>query len=302
MKDNISAKKIFYAKAALLLTAIMWGSGFIASQLALDAQLSSPAIMLGRFAIASLLIFCIFSKSIMQNMKREHLKSGLIIGVLLFGAFIVQTLGLKYSTPSNNAFITAANVVMVPFLWWVISKKKPRGIIFLASALCLFGVGVLSVDLQNGISLRFGDLLTLLSAFLFACHITATGIFAAKMDHRVLVFLQFSVAALCALVVFLLTDRDFSAFLQPHGIASLFYLGAFSTCLCFFLQTVAQKYVISSTAAIILSTEALFGSFFSVLAGYDSLSLRLITGGIIVFFSVIIPDLWQRRNEKNGGR
>lgn len=66
-------------------------------------------------------------------MKKEHLKGGIVIGLFLFLAFYVQTVGLQYTTPSNNAFITASNVVMVPFLWWIISKKRPSLKIFISS-------------------------------------------------------------------------------------------------------------------------------------------------------------------------
>lgn len=290
-------KDDYIAKLMLFITALIWGAGFIASQFALDSELSSSAVMLGRFSIAAALMLIIFFKAIRDNIKKEHLKSGMILGVLLFIAFIVQISGLEHSTPSNNALITATNVVIVPFLWWAVSRQRPKNIFFFSSFLCLAGVAVLSVDLSAGFSFGFGDLLTLFAAFLFACQITATGVLAPKIDFRVLVFLQLAVAALCALIVFLLVDRDFSAFARPRGFAALLYLGVFSTCVCYFLQTKAQVLVSSSTAAIILSTESLFGAIFSVMAGYDKLDARLVFGGLIVFCSVILPDVWPRLKE-----
>lgn len=100
---------------SLLVVAIIWGSGFIASQMALDAQMSSAFIMFVRFAIAALIVGIVFHKDLKKNMKKEHIKGGLLIGTFLFLAFYVQTVALQYTTPSNNAFITAANVVIVPF-------------------------------------------------------------------------------------------------------------------------------------------------------------------------------------------
>ena len=67
-------------------------------------------------------------------------------------------------------------------------------------------------------------------------------------------------------------------------------LGVFSTCLCYFLQTTAQKHVNSTKAAIILSTESLFGSIFSVLLGYDPLSAQMVVGGVIILASIILPE------------
>lgn len=276
---------------ALFVVAIIWGSGFIGTQLALDAHMSSSAIMFGRFTIAALIIGIIFFRDLKKSLKLKHFKGGCVIGLFLFLAFYVQTVGLQYTTPSNNAFITAANVVIVPFLWWGISKKRPAWKIFLSSFFCLIGIGILSVDFSNGFSLGIGDLLTFLSAFLFACQIVATGILAENMETKVIVFLQFLVAAVLAFFVFLFTDRDFSAFLSPSGMGAIAYLGIFSTCICYFLQTTAQQHVSSSKAAIILSTESLFGTLFSVILGYDKLTSNMIVGGVIIITSILLTEL-----------
>ena len=146
---------------SLLLVAVIWGTGFIASQMALDANLSSAFIMFVRFAIAALIVGLVFHRDLKQQLKKEHWKGGFLIGTFLFFAFYVQTVALQYTTPSNNAFITAANVVMVPFLWWAVSRKKPGTKYILSSFLCLIGIGILSVNLSSGISFQIGDLLTL---------------------------------------------------------------------------------------------------------------------------------------------
>ena len=296
MQTNESAKKVqFFSSLALVAVAAIWGSGFIASQFALDAKMSSAAIMLGRFTLAALVMGVLSAKTIRRTISVQHIKSGIIIGVFLFAAFYVQTLGLQHTTPANNAFITAANVVIVPFLWWGVTRQKPKKIMFPASILSLVGVGILSIDFSKGLSLNLGDTLTLLSALLFACQIVATGIFARKMEVQLLVFLQFIVAAFLSLFVFLITDGNFSVFINPPGVAAVVYLGLFSTCLCYFLQTVAQKHVDSAKAAIILSTESLFGTLFSVLAGYDIFSLQMLLGGGIVLASVLLPEFYLQK-------
>ena len=83
---------------SLLVVAIIWGSGFIASQMALDAQMSSAFIMFVRFAIAALIVGIVFHKDLKKNMKKEHIKGGLLIGTFLFLAFYVQTVALQYTT------------------------------------------------------------------------------------------------------------------------------------------------------------------------------------------------------------
>ena len=133
--------------------------------------------------------------------------------------------------------------------------------------------------------------MTLGCAFLFACQIVTTGILALKMDAKVIVFLQFAVAAVWGFFAFLLTDGDFSSFLSSEGMGAVIYLGVFSTCLCYFLQTTAQQHVHSAKAAIILSTESLFGTIFSVLLGYDPLSPQMVVGGIISLISITMTEI-----------
>ena len=45
---------------SLLLVAMIWGSGFIGSQLALDAHLSSAFIIFVRFAVATIIVGVVF--------------------------------------------------------------------------------------------------------------------------------------------------------------------------------------------------------------------------------------------------
>ena len=276
---------------SLLLVAVIWGTGFIASQMALDANLSSAFIMFVRFAIAALIVGLVFHRDLKQQLKKEHWKGGFLIGTFLFFAFYVQTVALQYTTPSNNAFITAANVVMVPFLWWAVSRKKPGTKYILSSFLCLIGIGILSVNLSSGISFQIGDLLTLGCALLFACQIITTGVLAQKMDAKVVVFLQFAVATVLGFITFMLTDRNFGAFGSASGMAAVAYLGIFSTCLCYFLQTTAQQHVESAKAAIILATESLFGTVFSVILGYDKLTVNMVLGGLIILISILMTEL-----------
>ncbi len=274
----------------LLLVAIIWGSGFIASQIALDSNVSPELIMLARFSIATIIVGTAFFKPVVKNGFKNFF-SLLPSGIFLFLAFFMQIVALQFTTPANNAFLTATNVVMVPFIWWAISKKKPAVNIFVASILCLIGIAVLSVKFDQGMRFRLGDSLTVLCALFFAGHIVSTGIVAKKVDTHIVVFFQFLISAvMSAIVFFLFSDRDISALSTLPANLSLLYLGVFSTCVCYFLQTYGQKFVNASKAAIILGTEALFGSLFAVIIGYDELTWNMMLGGAIVMVALIMTE------------
>ncbi|MEG1942197.1 MAG: DMT family transporter [Angelakisella sp.] len=278
----------------LFSVAAIWGSGFIASQMAVDAQISPALFMLVRFSLSALVVGCLFYRHLRENLMWNQVGRGCLVGLFLFLGFYIQFMGLQYTTPGNNAFLTSTNVIMVPLLWWAISKKRPEGRIFISAVLCLLGIGILSVKVSGGLSFSYGDTLTLVCAFFFACHIAMTGKLAANMDTAVLVFLQFASAAVLSLLVFIFTDRDFTGITSVRGMGAVLYLVLFSTCLCYFLQTAVQKYVSSSKAAIILSTESLFGSVFSVMLGYDKLSVQMVLGGGIILLSLLLTELSPR--------
>lgn len=300
-------KKIEYASmGALLAVTIVWGWGFVFSKMALDADLGPAGVMAGRFTLAAVLLGLVFFRTIRREIKKGDWKKGFVIGLILFVAFFTQIIGLEYTTPSNNAFITGAYVVFVPFIWWIVTKKRPRLILFIASIVSLAGVAVLSLNVQGGISVSPGDALTLLASCLFACQIVATGILARSIHFIVLVWMQMVVAAAfsCAsLAGSLLLARQFpgnafitglariSGFTQPNGIIAVLFLGIFSTSLCYFLQTMAQRHVASAKAGIIMGFEALFGAIFSVMAGLETFTTRMVVGGLIMTFSIFLPEL-----------
>lgn len=289
-KSNLSGGGLL-PTALLFTVAAIWGSGFIASQVAVDAHISPALFMLVRFALSTIIVGLLFWRQLREGLQWNQLGRGMLVGLFLFLGFYIQFVGLQYTTPGNNAFLTSTNVIMVPLLWWGVSKKRPLGRIFASSVVCLLGIGVLSLNVAGGFSFSVGDSLTLVCAFFFACHITATGKLAANMNTAVLVFLQFATAALLSLLLFLFTDRDLTGITSPSGMGAVLYLVLFSTCLCYFLQTAVQRYVSSAKAAIILSTEALFGSLFSVLLGYDQLTVQMALGGGIILLSLVMTEV-----------
>src|SRR5699024_11114217 len=108
-------RKSLYADLSLLLVAAIWGSGFVVTKNAVNHI--TPFYMLTiRFSISFILMAIIFWERV-KNTKPEDIKAGAVIGFFLFTAFATQTYGIKYTTVSKQAFITASNVVMVPFFY-----------------------------------------------------------------------------------------------------------------------------------------------------------------------------------------
>ena len=285
------------AIGGLILVTVIWGGGFVASDMALESM-KPFQIMMVRFLLASVLMGLV---SLGQRNRKEEvvnrtgaIKAGILMGVALFIGFSLQIIALQYTTPSKNAFLTALNVVIVPFIAFVILKKKigAKGII--GAILSVIGVALLS--LNDNLTLGLGDALTLICAIGFAFQIFFTSEFVKKYPASVLNMVQMITAfILSAVSMVVFGETDFQVTTQ--GWLSVLYLGVISTTLCYLLQTACQKYVDETKAAIVLSMESVFGTIFSIIILHEIITPRMVIGCVIILAAVIISNLSDKKGE-----
>jgi drug/metabolite transporter (DMT)-like permease len=278
--------KKYLGEIGLFGVTIVWGMGFVASQLSLDSNLTPMQILTLRFLISTILIFIIYIKKV-KLISKGSLKAGAILGLLLFLGFALQTVGLQFTTPSKNAFLTATNVVMVPFIGIFVFKKAIDKYGVIGAIMACVGVGTLT--LNNSFSINKGDFLTLGCAVAFALHIIYVGEFVKKHDPIILTMLQLGFAFLFSLIA-LIVYKETNIVLNTKGIMAILYLGIFSTTLAFLLQNIAQKHTNETRAAIILSMESFFGSLFSVLFIHEAMTIKMVIGCILILSAVIVCE------------
>lgn len=283
--------KKWLAIGALILVTVIWGGGFVASDIALESM-KPFQIMMVRFLLASVLMGVISRGQQKSEEKlKDHagaIKAGILMGVTLFMGFAFQIIGLQYTTPSKNAFLTALNVVIVPFIAFVILKKKigAKGII--GAVMSVFGVALLS--LNGNFTVSLGDGLTLFCAVGFAFQIFLTSEFVKKYPASVLNTVQmFTAFVLSAISLMIFGENDFQVTTQ--GWLSALYLGVVSTTICYLLQTACQKYIDETKAAIILSMESVFGTIFSILILHEVVTVRMVIGCAVILAAVIISNM-----------
>lgn len=279
------------ADLMLLMVAIIWGTGFIAVEYAFDAGMSAVLILAIRFTVAALILLAVTFKEIKDISATEWVK-GSIAGLLLFLGFYLQTAGQALTTVSNSAFITTTNVIMVPFIVWIIARRRPSLKIVLLACLTFVGVTILTWSPANGLSFNHGDLYILLCAVAFAGHIAYLELAVKGHSAKRITFIQISVAAILSLLgLFSSGDLSLAQVNMAQGLPAVIYLGVFSTCLCFFIQTSAQKRTSASKAGIIMSTEGFFGTLFSILLGMEPLTAKVVLGGIVILTAVILTEV-----------
>lgn len=273
------------AELGLLLVTIIWGSAFVVVKNTTDSMPANYIIAI-RFGLASILMFLFFFKRI-RKIDARSVKSGVLLGVLLYVAYYLQTVGIKYTTVGNNAFLTAVYVVLVPFLYWLIKNSKPDIYNVLSALICIAGIGFLS--LHAGFTVNIGDSLSLLCGIAFSAQIVGVSILTEKSDPILLSFTQCASTAIIALAAALCTE-SFSVKLVTSSIWDLLYISVFSTMIAMVLQTVCQKYVPPARASLIMSLESLFGTFFGIVFLNEALTLKTFIGFLLIFSAILISE------------
>lgn len=280
----------------LFFVAFFWGTGFAVTKIGLEV-FSTVQLMFFRFFIASAISLIVFNKN-MKKLNKRDLKAGIIMGIFLSTGYVFQTFGLQGTTAGNSAFLTGTNVVMVPFFYWLVSKRKPGNNNLLAALLMFIGIILLTVDFENFGKFNLSDMLTFFCAIAFAWHIVVTGIFASDKDPYVISTVQM---ATCAVIFFVMMLFDKSPLIiNTKGILSMTYLSLVTTMLCFLMQTVGQKYTTSSHAAIILSLESVVGSVFGVIFLGEKYTIITLFAFVIIFLSILMAEVgyeWMFKKE-----
>lgn len=292
---NVTKKLNLIGQALLLLATVFWGTSFFILKETIS-KVNELFVLAIRFLIAGIILGLIFYKKIKSANKRT-LIHGLTLGLILFSAYVVQTYGLKYTTPSRNAFLTSSYCVLVPFMFWAFYKTPPKAYNVIAALLCIVGIGLvaLSNDKTASSSYLLGDGLTLICAIFYALQI----IFISKYqsngeDASVLLVVQLlTVGVFCAVssLIFELPNGTAGYSLNLEQILKILYLTIMCTLVAQMAQIFGQKYTTPNQASLILSLEAVFGTLFSVILGDERLSLGLGFGFAIIFIAMLINEL-----------
>lgn len=278
-----------FASPLIVLATIIWGSSFVVMKSSVDV-LPTFWLLAIRFTFSALVLAVVFIKR-WKVLDRQYLIGGTVMGFCLFVAYAFQTFGLEQTTSGKNAFFTAVYCVIVPFLYWVIAKRRPDKFNILAAFLCIAGIALVSVTGSNATAFNMGDVLTLIGGFFFAAHIVAVAKYSEGRDIFILTTLQFASFALFSWIGVLITRPALTPGVFDQSlIFSLAYLVIFASCGALLFQNIGQKYTAPSTAAVLLSLEAPFGVFFSILFAGERPTPLMFVGFALIFIAVVCSE------------
>lgn len=279
--------KPLQADLALIVVTFIWGSTFTVVKSSLEHV--SPILFVAlRFWIATGILFLLMPGRL-RGLSARSLRHGMLLSVVLFGGFVLQTLGLRSTNPSYSAFITALSVLLVPLLGLILFRHRPRIQTMAGVTLATLGLWILLVKIGR-ISLGSGETLTLACAFLFALQILLLGRFVALTDFRQLMLLQMAgVSVLCTLLAPFLEIPSFQW--HPRLPAYFFVTGVLATAFAFYVQARAQQFTTPNRAALIFSLEPFFAALFAYWMLGQVLTAREWFGGALILLGILVSEL-----------
>ena len=291
-------KKTFFGRAALVCAPIIWGFSFVLVKDISDA-VGVPFLLCIRFFAAAALLSIIYARRL-RKINKEYLIRGAVIGALLFVSYLLQTYGIRYTTPGKNAFLTGIYVVFVPFIHWFTAHKKPTFFNLFAAAMSISGIALVALNGGGLSQINPGDILTLCGGFTFALHIVCVNRFAEENDPVLLTILQFFFAGILGALGYALTGEGVLRPLGATDLLTVVYLSLMCTAVALLLQTVGQKYTPPALTSVILCMESAIGFLFSAFMGREQLHSRLIIGFLLIFTATLICEAKLPVHSKKG--
>lgn len=273
---------------SLLALTMGWGSTFFMTK---DLLQRVPVVdYLGvRFAIAAVVLLAVAPRAV-RRLSRRAVAQSVLLGVLYGTAQILQTAGLERTPASTAGFVTGLYVVMTPLLAAPLLRQRIPAAAWIAVVLATAGMGVLSL---RGLHVGTGELLVLGSALLYALHICGLGAWSTPATS-----MGSSIVQLLVIAVICLAAAAPGGIVLPHSGADwvrMAYMAAIVGALGMLAQVWAQAHLPPTRSAVIMSMEPVFAALFAVLFGHESMTARMVFGGLMVLAAMLLVELAPRR-------
>lgn len=297
-------KKRYGNNLLLLLTALIWGSAFVAQSVGMEYirpfTFNCIRSILGGLVLIPVIYWMNRKPKTEKPEARENGKKDnktLVLGGICCGIFLMigsslQQIGIQYTSAGKAGFITALYILIVPLLGLFVGKKA--GVkVWIGVVLAVIGMYFLCMT--SGFSIAKGDFYVMLCAIAFSLHILVIDYFSPKVDGVKMSCIQFLICGiLCAVPMLLVEHPEIGQIFAAWK--PIVYAGVMSCGIGYTLQIVAQKNTDPTVASLLLSLE----SVFSVLAGWvilgEKLSPRELFGCALVFAAVILAQLPEKKS------
>lgn len=281
------------ADAALVLAAFFFGTTFIVVQDAVE-RIDPLSFLSVRFLIGAAVLGLVVHRRAAPRTTGgaagspgtpDELRDGVLAGVLLLAGYVLQTVGLQYTTAATSAFITYMLVVFVPLISFATTRHAPHPLTLVGVVLAVAGLVLLTGGTDTGFGR--GEVLTLGCAVAFAAHLVFLGGVAPRHDPVRLTTVQLATVGGACLVP-TVVQGGFG--LDGRALAAAAFTGVFATAVAFLAMVWAQRVVSPSRAAIILLLEPVFAALLSAVVD-EPLTATVVAGGALILIAVLLSEV-----------
>ncbi|MEI8595413.1 DMT family transporter [Photobacterium sp. Hal280] len=280
----------YKASAILVLTTMLAAIGWIFSKETLQGL--PPFLFIGmRFLLASLCLlpFCYAA------FRRTTLKTigfAALVGVLLGVAMMCWIHAMSNTEAlAEGAFIASLSMLFVPVVAWALFRQKPPRAFWLSMPVAVAGMALLS--LSGGWQQSDSQIWFAACASMLAIHFNVNSRFAQQIPILLLACIQLFVTGLLSLTMSLTVEQIPSH--VPVTIWGWFALSTLlATSLRYVLQTVGQKQITASNAALIMLLEPVWTATLSVMWYGEVFTLNKALGCLLILSSLILYRLGSR--------
>ena len=291
----------------LVLTALIWGSAFVAQRKGGDVvgpfTFNGIRSFIGSAVLVPVILVLNRVKPSEKIPKTRAEKTvlwvgGACCGTILFLASSAQQLGMYMGTSAGKAgFLTACYILLVPIISLFL-KKKCGWNIWVGMGITVIGLYLLCMT--DSLRFQASDLMVLLCALLFAVHILVIDYFSPLVDGVRLSCIQFLVCGILSMIPMFFVEMQHSLsgiVVWTQNLQSLdawipiLYAGILSCGVGYTLQIIGQNGLNPTLASMLMSLE----SVFSVLAGWlilqEKMELRQLGGCALIFAAILLAQM-----------
>lgn len=273
------------ASIILAVVALVWGTTYAVIKDTLSV-VQPFSLMMFRFGFSAMILSLMYLKKF-KTIKSVDLKRGVIIGIFMFLAFYFLIVSIRFTTASKFSFIVGAYVLIVPFLSWIINKTKLDRYAIVGAILATIGLAFLTME--RGAVFNLWDLVAGCCSFFFAAHMIAIEKYSGDSDPILLTIIQFITTAVLFIILTGIKE-GYDFIVLPEIKWTLGYLVIISTIIPFAIQNIVQRYISSTSTALILTLQSAFGSIFAVYYLDERMTKQMIIGCLLIFIAIVFQE------------
>ena len=291
------------ADSALAFVALIWGATFVVVKQALFG-ISTVYFLSLRFWLASLFMALLFWRPLRRAGLKEVLRGlegGAVAGLFLWGGYMLQTFGLKYTTAGKSGFLTGLYIALVPIIGAIAYRRQPQASEVLGILCAVVGMTVMTLPSlgphSSLLDINTGDMLTIGCAVAFSFHLLILGYYSQRARYEAVALGQIICAAVLSTISLLVEPPQASwngQIVFALGLTSLF-----ATALAFAFQTWGQQYTTATRTALIFALEPVFALVTAVAIGGETLTFAAVLGGAFILGGILLAELKPIRERRH---